>query len=172
MTIGEVVQQYPSTVPVLLEAGVHCVGCHVAAWETLEEGFKGHGMDDEDIEFIMSKLNNIISEDNFEGEINVTPLAARKLKEILKEQGKDDYSLKIEIVPGGCNGMQYSFSLVKESDNGVELNFDGVKILLSKEDFELLKGSKVDYLENLTDAGFRIYNPNAKSSCGCGKSFS
>ena len=173
MTIGEVIQEYPSTIPVLLEAGVHCVGCHVAAWEKLEDGFRGHGMSEERIDEILGKLNAVVSDDNIGDEVVMTSLAVDKLKEVLKEQGKEDCGLKIDVIPGGCNGMQYSFGIMKEGLEGDKtLEMGDVKVFISKESFELLKGSKIDYVDSLTDAGFRITNPNAKSSCGCGKSFS
>ena len=61
MTIGEVVGMYPDTVPVMLENGIHCVGCHVAHWETLEQGFRGHyGMDDEKLTMFIATLNNVV----------------------------------------------------------------------------------------------------------------
>ncbi len=60
MTIGEVVSMYPDTVPVMLENGIHCVGCHVAHWETLEQGFRGHyGMDDERLASFIKQLNEV-----------------------------------------------------------------------------------------------------------------
>lgn len=61
MTIGEVVSRYPDTVPVLLENGIHCFGCHVAHWETLEQGFRGHyGMDDEKLAAFIKTLNYVV----------------------------------------------------------------------------------------------------------------
>ena len=63
MTIGEVTGLYPETIPVLLENGIHCVGCHVANWETLEQGFRGHyGMDDNKVNELVSILNQVINE--------------------------------------------------------------------------------------------------------------
>ena len=62
MTIGEVVRMYPDTVPVMLESGIHCVGCHVAHWETLEQGFRGHyGMDDDKLNDFIKTLNHVVS---------------------------------------------------------------------------------------------------------------
>lgn len=58
MTIGEVVQKYPDSVAIMMARGLHCVGCHVASWETLEEGCRGHGMDDDTIESLIKELND------------------------------------------------------------------------------------------------------------------
>jgi len=61
MTIGEAVRLYPDTVPVMLENGIHCVGCHVAHWETIEQGFRGHyGMNDEKLADFISQLNEVV----------------------------------------------------------------------------------------------------------------
>lgn len=61
MTIGEVVRMYPDTVSVMLENGIHCVGCHVAFWESLEQGFRGHyGMDDEKLDAFIKTLNHVV----------------------------------------------------------------------------------------------------------------
>jgi len=63
MTIGEVIEKYPSTIETLLLSGVHCVGCHVSYSETLEEGFKSHGIADEEIHEIINKLNEAVKND-------------------------------------------------------------------------------------------------------------
>ena len=61
MTIGEVVSLYPQTVPIMLENGIHCFGCHVAHWETLEQGFRGHyGMDDDKLDGFIKQLNHVV----------------------------------------------------------------------------------------------------------------
>ena len=62
MTLGEVVEKYPETIPVLLKHGLHCVGCHVAAWETLREGLIAHGLDERNISAVMKELNTTIKE--------------------------------------------------------------------------------------------------------------
>src|SRR3989338_11329921 len=92
MTIGDVVAKYPACIEVLQSAGVHCVGCHVSYHETLEQGFKGHGMSDEEIDMVISKLNLAVEESKLdEGkDFVITNKAAQKLKEILKENNKED----------------------------------------------------------------------------------
>ena len=59
-TIGEIVEKYPQAVPDLLSLGLHCVGCHVASFESLEEGFKAHGMDDKQVDEAIKKLNKLV----------------------------------------------------------------------------------------------------------------
>jgi hybrid cluster-associated redox disulfide protein len=59
MTLGDIVKRYPETVEVMLKHGMHCVGCHVAAWETLEQGARSHGIPDKDIESMLKEMNEI-----------------------------------------------------------------------------------------------------------------
>ncbi len=60
MTLGDIIKEYPETVEVMLKRGLHCVGCHVAAWETLEQGAKAHGMSEKEIESMLSEMNNLV----------------------------------------------------------------------------------------------------------------
>ena len=66
MTIGDVVAKYPAVIEPLQSAGVHCVGCHVSYQETLEQGFKGHGMSDEEVQAVINKLNAAVEESKFD----------------------------------------------------------------------------------------------------------
>lgn len=176
MTIGDVVAKYPAVIEPLQSAGVHCVGCHVSYHETLEEGFKGHGMSDEEVESVIKKLNIAVEESKFEEgkEFIITNKAAQKLKEVLKENNKEGSGLRVEIVPGGCSGFQYGLEL---DDNTTDLDLTveekGVKIIITKENMNFLKGAKLDYVDSLQGGGFKISNPNVKSGsgCGCGQSF-
>ena len=174
MTIGDVVSKYPAVIEPLQSAGVHCVGCHVSYTETLEQGFKGHGMSDEEVEMVIAKLNTAVEESKFEEgkEFIITNKAAEKLKEVLKENSKESSGLRVELVPGGCSGFQYGLEL---DDNTTDLDIifeeKDVKIIISKENMQFLKGAKLDYVDSLQGGGFKISNPNAHSSCGCGQSF-
>src|SRR3989344_6744178 len=174
MTIGDVVAKYPACIEALQSAGVHCVGCHVSYHETLEQGFKGHGISDEEIEIIIEKMNISVEESKLEQgkEFIITNKASEKLKEVLKENSKESSGLRVEIVPGGCSGFQYGLEL---DDNTTDLDLvledKGVKVIITKENMQFLKGAKLDYVDSLQGGGFKISNPNAHSSCGCGQSF-
>ena len=174
MTIGEVVAKYPAVIEPLQEAGVHCVGCHVSYSESLEDGFKGHGMTNEQVNEVIVKLNKAVEEYKGEEgkEFVITKKAAEKLIETLKENNKKGSGLRVEIVPGGCSGFQYGLEL---DDNTTDLDLvieeKGVRIIISKENMQFLKGAKLDYVDSLQGAGFKIINPNAHESCGCGQSF-
>src|SRR3989338_7960452 len=116
MTIGDAVSKYPACIEVLQAAGVHCVGCHVSYLETLEQGFKGHGMSDGEIDEVVSKLNVAVEGSKLEEgkEFIVTDKASEKLKEVLKENNKEGSGLRVEIVPGGCSGFRSEGSKLEE----------------------------------------------------------
>jgi iron-sulfur cluster assembly accessory protein len=174
MTIGEVVKKYPAAIEPLQEAGVHCVGCHVSYHETLEQGLKGHGMSDEEVDSILEAINKAVAESAEEGEkeIIVTKKAAAKLIDILKENNKEGFGLRVAVVKGGCSGFQYGLELDESTSTDDKVYEEkGVKIIIAKENFDFLKGSKIDFVESLHGGGFKITNPNVTSSCGCGQSF-
>lgn len=177
MIMGDIIGKYPVAVPILLNYGLHCVGCHVNAFETLEQGSLGHGMDAEEIKEMLDEVNTAIDAEAKEiksgAPIIVTKKAAIKIKEFSEELQKKNAALRITIMPGGCSGQSYAMDFdenITEADELIEEN--GVKIVVSKEDMEFLKGSKIDYLETLQASGFRVDNPNAHNKCGCGQSFS
>ena len=174
MPISDILEKYPQTAPIFQKHGFHCMGCAIASFETLEQGFKGHGMSDEDVERVIAKLNAAIEESKFDQgkEFIITSKAAEKLKVVLKENNKEGSGLRVEIIPGGCSGFQYGLELddsTTDLDNVIEDK--GVKIIISKENMAFLKGVQLDYVDSLQGGGFKISNPNAHSSCGCGQSF-
>lgn len=187
VTIGDVVRKYPEVVSTLMSFGVHCVGCHVAEFETIEQGLMGHGFTEEMVEKAVQELNEAYTEakknpsieaikpkvEGTKETLEVTDGAVKKVKELMEKEGKASVALRIEVLPGGCSGMTYDFSFdgtQREDDLVIEKN--GLKIFIDEASLEYLKGSTVDYVETLHEAGFKIENPNAKSSCGCGSSFS
>ena len=108
-----------------------------------------------------------------EGPINVevTSNAVSKVKGMLSQEKKDDYGLRIKVIPGGCSGFMYDF-LMDDTQTPDDHSFekDGLKIMIDKISAEFMRGSKVDYVESLQGAGFKVDNPNVTKSCGCGKS--
>jgi len=165
-----------------MELGVHCVGCHVSPFESLEMGFKGHGMTDDDVENAVKKLNVVIKKNPHEqkarekeidlsnAKIFVTDKAANKIKEILAQEKKQ--ALRVSVQPGGCSGFQYGLELDDNStDNDIIVKNKGIKLFVDKASMAKLNGANIDYLDSLQGAGFKISNPNATSSCGCGSSF-
>jgi iron-sulfur cluster insertion protein len=107
--------------------------------------------------------------------ITVTSLAADKINELLSEEQKVGAGLRVFVQGGGCSGFQYGLMIEEEgaspdSDQIIESN--GVKLYVDPISVRYLKGAEVDFVDNLSGGGFTIRNPNAKTTCGCGSSFS
>ncbi|MEM3126548.1 MAG: iron-sulfur cluster insertion protein ErpA [Candidatus Woesearchaeota archaeon] len=174
MTIGEIVKMHPECIEIMLKYGLHCVGCSANAYETLEQGTIGHGMTEEVFKQMLKDINEAVV-DTTGKTLTFTPKAANKILEILKKEKGNDWQkwgLRIQVVPGGCSGFQYEFAFDKEQREDDEVFVEqGVKIFVDKESLAFLRGALVDYLDTLQGAGFKVSNPNAKSTCGCGQSF-
>ncbi len=105
--------------------------------------------------------------------ITITEKAGSKVKELLVAENKPGYGLRVYVSGGGCQGFQYG--IVFEEKPGEEddvFEQHGVKLFLDPQSAPMLSGSEVDYNDSLNGAGFAIKNPQAKSTCGCGHSFS
>ncbi len=103
----------------------------------------------------------------------LTPMAIAKVKEIMAQQDPMPAGLRIGVVGGGCSGFSYSMNF--ENSAGMMdkvLNFDELKVFVDATSLMYLQGCVVDYIETLEAAGFKFENPNVKSTCGCGSSFS
>ncbi len=177
MTMGDIVQKYPAAIEVMLANGLHCIGCHVSYWETLEQGTLGHGMTEEQMNKLVDEINKTISDSITDIEenkqITLTRKAMDKLKEIASNQKKHIEGLKIRVSPGGCAGYHYDFELTDSKEDGdIVIEENGVKVLIDQESLDMIKGSTIDYVEALQGAGFKVSNPSATSTCGCGQSFS
>jgi iron-sulfur cluster assembly accessory protein len=105
--------------------------------------------------------------------LQLTPAAAAKVRELIAEEPDgESLVLRVAIEGGGCSGFQYGlgFSTGTEPDDHV-LEFDGVTVAVDQFSAPYLKGATVDFLNTIEQSGFKIDNPNASSSCGCGHSF-
>lgn len=105
--------------------------------------------------------------------VSLSPGAAQRVAAIARKQGKPSPRLRVAVDGGGCAGFQYRFALADapEADD-IEVLTDGVGLLVDSVSLPFLEGAVVDYVENLGGAAFKVTNPNASSSCGCGTSFS
>jgi iron-sulfur cluster assembly accessory protein len=104
--------------------------------------------------------------------INVTPIAAEKIKEAMAGEGKPNLSLRIYVEGGGCSGMQYGLVFEEEQKDGDEVvPVDGINILVDRFSAPYLQGAEIHFVTTLQGSGFKISNPNATGSCGCGESF-
>ncbi len=103
----------------------------------------------------------------------LTEAAGAQVKKVIQDQGFQDYYFSIRVVPAGCSGLGYDLNMVRETKAGdLTWEQDGVKIATDALSNKYLAGTEIDFVSSVTGAGFKFNNPNAKSSCGCGTSFS
>lgn len=102
-----------------------------------------------------------------------TDNAANKVKQLIDEEGNHELKLRVFVSGGGCSGFQYGFTFdeaINEDDTSIQKN--GVTLLIDPMSLQYLAGAEIDYQEGTEGAQFAIKNPSAKSTCGCGSSFS
>ncbi len=181
MTVGDVIEKYPEAAEIFGKHGLSCIGCSVNAFETVGVGARGHGMSDRQIAIMIKEANEAIAKKsaNHEdkplpiiGEVILTKVAANKILELMKSQGKSSY-LKFGVNPGGCSGFTYQMEFVDAPNpDDIIVEQHGVKIAVSPQSMEKVNGVQIDFVDGLQGSGFKIENPNAHGGCGCGKSFS
>lgn len=176
MTIDQILSMFPHKAQKLSQeitnAGLHCIGCHAATWETLEAGMYGHGLKDEDIDRLVQRLNALLAEKEEDPDtITITPKAAEKFLNILQEEGKQGWSLRFGDHMSGCSGFEYvlDYSEKAGADDSI-FESQGIQIHVNKNSLKRLLGSVIDYVDGLRGSGFKITNPHVRSSCGCGSS--
>jgi iron-sulfur cluster assembly protein len=104
--------------------------------------------------------------------VTLTPSATLEVKEMLsREENPANKGLRLFIENGGCSGLQYGMVFDERRDGDLSADFEGVSVLVDSVSAEYLRGTVVDFSDSLTGGGFKISNPRARSSCGCGKSF-
>lgn len=176
MTISDILGMFPNKAQRLAQeitnAGLHCVGCQAATWETLEGGMLGHGKTENEIHHLVGRLNALLEETTDPNTISLTPEAASKFLEFAALEGKPNAALRFGEEMAGCSGFEYvlDFSIQAKPED-VIFTSHGVDIHVNKKDLPRLLGCKIDYLTGIRDSGFKVIdNPNAKSCCGCGSS--
>jgi iron-sulfur cluster insertion protein len=105
--------------------------------------------------------------------LSLSQSAARRIAEIVAAENNPDLKLRIAVSGGGCSGFQYGFTLDDTvNDDDLRIERDGATLLVDAVSLDFMRGAEVDFVEDLAGAAFQIRNPNAKTSCGCGTSFS
>lgn len=113
-----------------------------------------------------------LSEETITQSVTLTQPAANAVREVMTKKNLDGYALRLFISGGGCSGYQYGLAFdsnIRSEDLVIET--DGIKLIVDEVSIKYLQGATVDYVDGLTSSGFKIINPNAVSSCGCGQSF-
>jgi iron-sulfur cluster assembly accessory protein len=104
--------------------------------------------------------------------INVSDVAAAKVKSLLDQEGRTDLQLRIAVQPGGCSGLRYQlFFDERNLDGDVVTDFNGVSVVVDRMSSPYLNGAVIDFVDTIEKQGFTIDNPNATGSCACGDSF-
>jgi len=105
--------------------------------------------------------------------VTVTENAAQQIKRLLDQEGKvQTHALRMKVIGGGCSGLQYQLMFddtEKEGDS--EIASGGVRVVVDEKSAIYLVGTTLDYVDSLMESGFKIENPNANTTCGCGQSF-
>jgi iron-sulfur cluster insertion protein len=104
--------------------------------------------------------------------LSVTESAARRVRKIIDAEGRSELALRVSVSGGGCSGFQYHFALDDKAEpDDVVIEKDGVAVRVDGMSLMYVLGSELDFVEDLTGSYFRVSNPNATASCGCGTSF-
>ena len=103
--------------------------------------------------------------------VNLTESAAGEIKSLLLQPENAGKTLRLFVEQGGCSGMQYSMVFDEQRDGDFSAQMHGVAVIVDPFSAKYLRGTVVDFSDSLTAGGFKISNPNARQSCGCGKSF-
>jgi len=105
--------------------------------------------------------------------LHFSAAAAAKVRELVQEEGNQALALRVYIQGGGCSGFQYGFEFDENrAEDDLALQADGATLLVDPLSLQYLMGAEIDYTENLSGAQFVVRNPNARTTCGCGSSFS
>lgn len=106
-------------------------------------------------------------------QVSLTESAAKRIQALIAGEGNPALMLRLAVSGGGCSGFSYGFNLdqTTAADDRI-FEMHGAKVVIDETSLDLLKGGQIDFVEDLLASSFRISNPNAKSTCGCGNSFS
>jgi iron-sulfur cluster assembly accessory protein len=118
---------------------------------------------------VLVEQNNIQTQETV---MTVTPAAVAVIENLLQERNIPNHALRVFVTGGGCSGMQYGMAFEQgKQDYDTVVSVDNVRLLVDPTSMVYLRGATIDFVDSLIGGGFRIENPNAVSSCGCGSSF-
>ncbi len=105
--------------------------------------------------------------------IEVTEMAAERIRDLLEKEGKvQSHGLRLKVVGGGCSGLRYELAFDDEvGEEDTELDQGGIRVIVDEKSALYLVGTTLDFVDTLQESGFKMLNPNAKNTCGCGESF-
>lgn len=113
-----------------------------------------------------------VKDEAIQQEISLTPEALQRVRALIEERALEGHALRVFVHGGGCSGLQYGMALENQPrETDYHYGFEDVDIVVDPQSMSFLAGSTIDYVDDLMGGGFKIDNPNAVSSCGCGHSF-
>jgi len=119
----------------------------------------------------MSTISDLPPE--IQPEIQVTPAAANRVKKLIEKEQNNNLKLRIFITGGGCSGFQYGFSFEAQAqEDDLQIETQDITVIVDPLSMTYLSGATLDFKESLYGAHFSVFNPHAKTTCGCGSSFS
>ena len=161
MTIQEVLKKHPKMIEVLQDFGLYCAGCHLSAYETLEQGILGHGMDKKTLNSVLKALNEVAQDKK---SIHLTKLAALKMLEMAEKEGAPTANLR--VTASQKKGIwTYAMDFAKTAKKSEKkLKYpEGVTLLLGPKSLKNLGGATIDYVMTYETEGFKINTPNEKA---------
>jgi len=167
--IGELASKYPIAIGILFARGMHCVGCHASAFETLRQGAEAHGMKPTEIGALVEEINQAIAADERkmqescgDAPVKITEAAGLQFAKIMDAEGKTGFGLRILKPQGGPAGrFEMDFAQTAGKDD-LEFDCRGIRIIVSKKLEQEVRGAVIDFHETVQGAGFTIRNPNTK----------
>ena len=155
MTIGEIVAKYPETAQIMLNYGLHCVGCHVNAFETLEQGILGHGYPEEMLNKMLDEMNTSINETTDKKTIKLDDASVLKINDLLRSEGKEGWGLRVSIEFHETISYQLAFE-ERKNDDDVLFEDAGIKIFVDPQSAKFLHNLFIAYVESEEGAGFKV----------------
>ena len=120
----------------------------------------------------MSVMETLETSEVQTSSVQLTEAAVTRVRRLLQERNVPDHALRVFVSGGGCSGLQYGMALEGQPrDDDLRFSFDDVRVVIDPVSIDYLGGATIDYVDEVMGGGFRIENPNAHASCGCGHSF-
>jgi len=175
MAIEEILGMFPHKAQRLSQeisgAGLHCIGCQAATWETLRVGMLSHSKTEDQIDDLVTRLNTLLKDESNPSTITFTKRAAAKFLAFGAEEQKQGWALRFGIQASGCSGHEYILDFSEKADDDDQIfTSEGIEIHVKEKLVPKVIGSEIDYVDGLNNAGFKVSNPHVRSSCGCGQS--
>jgi|SRR3989344_85566 len=168
-SLGTIIKRFSILIPILEEYNIPHQGCHSPYSLSLKTAFKKFSKKGTISDFL-NILNSKIK-DFSEDEFSISNEAIDRIKYLSKKNNKK-CGLRILVKEGGCAGKEYKFEFEEnKKENDIVIEENNVKLYIDNESIRFLKDSRLEFVNSLMGGGFRISNPHAKSTCGCGKSF-